>query len=204
MSATSIPQPLDPKLPISALAISFGPTAGGSFSMAAAEGGEEARGRRGNPLVPIRVHVLFLADKAHGFLMANFASKKKDAGGSSNGGGYGAPQAYGAYGAPAQPGYPDAGGWRGDYGAPTGMAGAPPPQPYQQQQPVGAAAAYGGYGSHAGTGAGFVQSPPRRGHVMTESSVGVGMGAPDAHGGEFADKRLDSLISAAGRRKKGE
>lgn len=185
MSTSSIPQPLDPKLPTSSLTISFLPQAGGSFSMAAAEGGEEARGRRGNPLVPLRIRVLWGADKVYTFLVANFASKKKDASATSSSSGYGG--GAGAYGADA-----NGGGWRGDF------MGAVNKDRGSGGQQAGAAAAYGGYG-HSGSG--FVQSPPRRGHVQTESSVGVDV---SAHGGEFADRRLDSLISAAGRRKKGE
>ncbi|KAK4704512.1 hypothetical protein P7C70_g1708, partial [Phenoliferia sp. Uapishka_3] len=226
MSTTSMPQPLDPKIPTSSLAINFsnvgrsGSGSAGSFSMAAAEGGEEARGRRGHPAIPIRIHVLILAAKIHALLVDNFASKKKDAssgGGSGGGGGYGHPL----------PTYPDTSGWRGDF---TSSASAPPPQqsPLRQQnhsgysnggygsneQQPGSTAAYGGYsGAAQQNHVGYAPSPPRRGHVMTESSVGVADlngggagGGGGGYGGEFKDRRLDSLIgAAAGRRKnKGE
>ncbi|KAI5479295.1 Etoposide-induced 2.4 family protein [Pseudohyphozyma bogoriensis] len=218
MTATAIAQPLDPNLPTSAMSLSFLPqAAGSSFSMAAAEGGEEARGRKGHPSIPIRIQVLFLADKVYAFLVKQFVgmAKKKDAAGP----GYGAHHGHA--------GHAGHGGWRGDgaaqaaYGPPPtqqsaysgmggmggmGMGGAPP-QSYGVAQaygndPYGSVAGGGGMGSAsamAGAGGGFAQSPPRRGHVMTESTVGVGGG-----GGEFIDRNLDSLISQAGKRKKGD
>lgn len=79
MAQSSVPQPLDPALPTSAMSITLLPKSQSSFSMAAAEGGEEARGRQGHPYVPKRLPVLVLADVIYSFLMKNFAPKKKDA-----------------------------------------------------------------------------------------------------------------------------
>lgn len=216
MATTAMPQPLDPNLPTSSLTISFLKTQSGqtSFSMAAAEGGEEARGRKAHPWVPVRIQVLFLADVVYSALSATVVGRKKDAAGpgsygSGAGAGYngGGPSAYGAgagaggYGGGGGSGYgadpttPDrnSGGWRSDYGAsPTGSTPG---------------RAFG----HAGMAA----TPPRRGHVMTESSVGVGevppapafgaYGAASGGGGGYADGNLDRLIrSAAGRKNKGD
>ena len=167
MSSSSIPQPLDPNLPTSSLSISVLPQAAGSFSMAAAEGGEEARGRKGNPYVPVRLPVLWFADKLYSFLSKNLAPapKKKEAG---HGYGHGH----------------DAGGWRGEYAAPNSRPYPPSvPAAYQQQ---------------AYTTPEQQFTSPRRGHVAAESSVGIGEAS------QFADKKLDSLISAAARRKKGD
>lgn len=136
--------------------------------MAAAEGGEEARGRKGSPYVPVRLPVVWFADKLYGLLSKNLAPapKKKEAYGHGHG--------------------HDAGGWRGDHAAaPTNSRPYPPsvPAAYQQQ-------------AYATPEQQFTS--PRRGHVAAESSVGIG--GPS----QFADKKLDSLISAAARRKKGD
>lgn len=212
MATTAMPQPLDPNLPTSSLTISFLKTQSGqtSFSMAAAEGGEEARGRKAHLWVPVRIQVLFFADVVYSALAATVVGRKKDAAGPGSYGagapagyGGGGPSAYGAgaggYGGAgygADPTTPDrnSGGWRSDYGAsPTGST---PGRSF----------------GHAGMAA----TPPRRGHTMTESSVGVGEAPPapafgaygaggGAGGGGYADGNLDRLIrSAAGRKNKGD
>lgn len=215
LATTSVPQPLDPNLPTSQLTISFLNQKSGqtSFSMAAAEGGEDSRGRKPSGLIPVRIPVLFLADTIYGVLAASFVGKKKDAAGVSGGrdtGAGGNASHYGSAAYGSDPTSPGGGGWRGDYG-----------QSAATQSPVGSlnSRQYG----HAGMAA----TPPRRGHQMTESSVGVGAGGPavvsspfespygpspgygpasaayspagSATGG-YADARLDNLIrSAAGR-----
>ena len=195
MATSVMPQPLDPNLPTSSLTISFLKTQSGqtSFSMAAAEGGEEARGRKAHPAVPVRLQILWPADVVYSALSATVVGRKKDAAGpgSHGGGSYGAsPSAYGGSGGGGYGGAPttpdrNSGGWRSDYGgSPTGSV------PSRQ------------YG-HAG-----MPTPPRRGHAMNESNVGVGdspYGPPPGVGGGYADRSLDKLInSAAGRKNKGD
>ncbi|KDE06534.1 hypothetical protein MVLG_03183 [Microbotryum lychnidis-dioicae p1A1 Lamole] len=83
-ATASIAQPLDASILTSAINISFMPKGQGSFSMAAAEGGEENRGRRGHPFVPVRLRVLAAAEVAHAALMFSFGGgRKKDAAGSA-------------------------------------------------------------------------------------------------------------------------
>ncbi|KAM0755327.1 hypothetical protein T439DRAFT_320034 [Meredithblackwellia eburnea MCA 4105] len=244
MSTVSIPQPLDPRLPTSSMTLSVLPQlgGGGSFSMAAAEGGEEARGRKGNPLVPVRIRVLFLAEAVYENVMKGFigqGSRKKDAGGHP-GYGHEGQHHYGHGGHGQAPGPPPSA-----YGSPGGAAGYG--AAYGDAVGPGVSSGYGpaggGYGGDvpfAGNGAApvgaYAQSPPRRGHQMSESSVGVGAGGvvggfgatsqlppygapppppppqssgyagnpPQAPHGEFADRRLDSLIRDAGKRRKGD
>jgi hypothetical protein len=205
-ASSSIPQPLDPKIPTSSLSLScvsppssppipltpatrFLPQAQGSFALSNAEGGEEARGRRGNPYVPIRIPVLFLADKLYALLNKNLGSKKKDAGGGGGG-------AYGGNGYGVVNGHGHGNGRIvGGMGRQPPMASTAPATRYHAPPPLSSA------------------TPPRRGHTMTESSVGVGMGGMPLAGvqgvgmeprREFEDRKLDSLISAAARRKKGD
>lgn len=209
LATSSMPQPLDPNLPTSQLTISFLNQKSGqtSFSMAAAEGGEETRGRRPSALVPIRIPVLFGADAVYSILAASFSGKKKDAAGAGAGagGGYNNPSAYGSDPTSSN------GGWRSDYGG-AGAAAVASASPVRQ------------YG-HSGMGAAAAATPPRRGHQMTESSVGVGAGpamgysspvsaqdspygpagaaySPARSAGGYADSRLDNLIRSAGSRKR--
>lgn len=185
MATSSIPQPINPDIPTSSLSISFLPQAQGSFSMAAAEGGEEARGRRGSPYVPTRIPLLFLADKAYGLLNRQFVVKKKDAGGArTNGGG-------GGYGGEA--------GWRGDHrnGAGGGSNRPPAPSAYAQ-----APTPYDSYGYNSNFQP--QPTPPRKGHVATDSNIFEG-GMPQAGGGGARmgmDKNMDKMISAAAKRSK--
>ncbi|GAA6054547.1 hypothetical protein JCM3770_006022 [Rhodotorula araucariae] len=103
-STSAIPQPLDPSLPgaaSSAPAFLHGASGlgHGSFSIAAAEGGEENRGRKGSALVPVRIRALVLAEFVYSTLTAAFGAggapgaggRKKDAGGGAGmGHGHGA------------------------------------------------------------------------------------------------------------------
>ncbi|BGP06034.1 Protein EI24 [Rhodotorula toruloides] len=114
-STVAIPQPLDPSFPGSASskAPSFLHSASGlgygSISIAAAEGGEESRGRKGSAYVPVRIRVLLVAEMVYGALTAAFGAgggagggRKKDAG-MGHGMGRGTPSRGGAsaYGAAA-------------------------------------------------------------------------------------------------------
>ncbi|GAA6016566.1 hypothetical protein JCM11491_005998 [Sporobolomyces phaffii] len=108
-STVAVAQPLDPALPsTSSTAAAFlagananahVPATGASFSIAAAEGGSEDRGRKGSPFVPQRVRALVLADVGYKSLRAAFGGgggggfggggggRKKDAGGHGHHGG---------------------------------------------------------------------------------------------------------------------
>lgn len=239
-STVSIPQPLDPSLPsTSSTAAAFlsstssaTPAAGASFSIAAAEGGSEDRGRRGSPFVPERFRVLVLADIGYKSLKAAFGGaggggsgtgggRKKDAGGFGHGGGVRSqvPSAYGSNNS-------------GSYGS--GGAGGGGNDPYMNSQPAPSAygSAYASQPSAPSTDpysaapyAGQVPqaTPPRRGHAMNDSadvsSSPYGNaspysrygGAPPPVGGANVagmgyggDRHLDSLLRAAGGRKKGD
>ena len=190
MASFAIPVPSDPKLPTSSLKLSFMPSRTGghgghgngasSFSMASAEGGEESRGRTGNPFFPIRIPVLILANFINGALSSIVPpiSKKKDAGGGGNG--------YGQFNVNA--GVPAGGGWRGDggstsgsgggstYGAAGSNGGAPQyAQNVGQRQPYGAGATYPNpissqdspYANPIVPG----PPPPRRGHQASASEM---------------------------------
>ncbi|GAA5968765.1 hypothetical protein JCM3765_000859 [Sporobolomyces pararoseus] len=228
-STVSIPQPLDPSLPsTSSTAASFlsstsaaTPAAGASFSIAAAEGGSEDRGRRGSPFVPERMRVLVLADIGFKSLKAAFGGasmgggggRKKDAGagfghgggvrsaaayGSNNNGGYGSGSGLDPYASThSQPPAPSA------YGSAYATSSAQPSMidPYSN-------APYAGQVPQA--------TPPRRGHAMNESadvsSSPYGNSSPYSRGaaanvtgmGYGGDRHLDSLLRAAGGRKKGD
>ncbi|GAA5859283.1 hypothetical protein JCM1840_003833 [Sporobolomyces johnsonii] len=207
-STVSIPQPLDPSLPsTSSTAASFlapsssmaVPSAGASFSIAAAEGGSEDRGRRGSPWVPQRIRVLIGADLAYKALRAAFGGagggggRKKDAMG--HGHGHGGRAAYGAHAAAAPGGGSGGYGSGGSYGS-YGSGGYGPgadvyAQASPQRQPAPSASAsapgasaYGSaYSSSDPYGAAATASsmpyaghspaaatPPRRGHAMSEST----------------------------------
>ncbi|CEQ39739.1 SPOSA6832_01280 [Sporobolomyces salmonicolor] len=215
-STVSIPQPLDPSLPsTSSTAASFlapssmgVPSAGASFSIAAAEGGSEDRGRRGSPWFPERIRVLIGADLTYKALRAAFGSagggggRKKDA----MGHGHGGRAAYGGHAA-AAPGAGGSGGYGpsdyyGSGGYAQGAAGYAQTSPQRQPAPSApGASAYGSaYSSSDPYGATATASsmpyagpspaaatPPRRGHAMSESTdVGAspyGGGAGAAYGG---------------------
>lgn len=202
-STTAMPQPLDPSLPGSSSAAASSAPAFlhaasglgyGSFSIAAAEGGEEARGRKGHPAVPVRVRVLAVAELVYAALSTAFgigsasAGRKKDAG-------------MGHRGTPTRAPAPSAGGYGGGgYGG-----GAPPPSfgadPYEMGHSMIGGSAYGStparynaeqdpYGVPVGNAGGMPSAsasayaggyspaaaqatPPRRGHAMTESTTGA-------------------------------
>lgn len=206
MSATSIPQPLDPDLPTSSMSLSFLPqSSGSSFSMAAAEGGEEARGRTASPYFPKRIRLLFLADVAYSFLVKNFVptNAKKDA----SGGGY-SYQQHQQQQQQQQQAYGHDGGWRG--GEQRGGAGGVPNRYQPTAVPPPPASEY--YSKRQEGGEYSTPPPPRRGHVASESSIGVASAVPLAGVGRVgagpergvADRQLDSLISEAARRRKGD
>ncbi|GAA6009022.1 hypothetical protein JCM10207_004068 [Rhodosporidiobolus poonsookiae] len=205
-STVSIPQPLDPTYPsTSSSAPSFlhGATGmgHGSFSIAAAEGGEENRGRKGSALVPTRVWVLPLASALYAALSAAFGTgssgggRKKDAGHGHGGGGRAGMAAardrfdagYGAYGAPPQDVYG---------GQPTGYAGgAPAPHLAQQgfvqpQQGMAQPSAYDPYGgppsAYAGAGGGAQATPPRRGYNAAQADQSEYGGSPASAYGQQA------------------
>ncbi|GAA5968220.1 hypothetical protein JCM11641_003776 [Rhodosporidiobolus odoratus] len=192
-STVSIPSPLDPTYPsTSSSAPSFLHSASGmghgSFSIAAAEGGEENRGRKGSALVPVRIRVLPVAQVVYAALSAAFGTgssgggRKKDAFGGGGGGGggghghhghgYGGRAAAAAarerfdagYGAPVQDVYG---------GQPTGYGGAAAggvPLAGSVASPYAQPNAYDPYGSspatYAGVGGGGAQAtPPRRGYA---------------------------------------
>ncbi|GAA5885459.1 hypothetical protein JCM6882_009627 [Rhodosporidiobolus microsporus] len=199
-STVAIPQPLDPTHPsTTSSAPSFLHGASGmghgSFSIAAAEGGEENRGRKGSALVPVRLRVLVIAEGVYAALSAAFGTgsssggRKKDAGHGHGGGRAAAAAArerfdagYGAYGAPPQDVY---GGQPTGYGAP-----APQQQPVggatggfsqQQQQQPNAYDPYGPPSAYAGSGGGVQATPPRRGYAAQSefgSPANAGAGSP--------------------------
>lgn len=233
-STVSIPQPLDPSLPsTSSTAASFlsgssssaTPAAGASFSIAAAEGGSEDRGRRGSPFVPERMRVLVIADFGYKSLRSAFGGggqssgggRKKDAGGFGHGGGVRSRDAYGSGG-----GY---GNGPPPVSAPLGINDPYSSSPQRQQVP--APSAYGSayasssasdpYSSTPYAGQIPQATPPRRGHAMNDSadisSSPYGSSSPYARGGGGGgptgmgyggDKHLDGLLRAAGGRKKGD
>ncbi|KWU46560.1 hypothetical protein RHOSPDRAFT_15125 [Rhodotorula sp. JG-1b] len=205
-STTAMPQPLDPALPGSSSAAASSAPAFlhaasglgyGSFSIAAAEGGEEARGRKGHPAVPVRVRVLIVAELVYAALAGAFgvgssgsAGRKKDAGMGHRGTPTRAPPAPSSYGAG-----PGAGGGYGNASSAFGSdpygpsaAAAPAPRYNAEQDPYGVpvAAAGGGGGiaasasAYAGAYAPSVAqaTPPRRGHAMSESTAGNGAVTP--------------------------
>jgi len=218
-STVSIPQPLDPSLPsTSSTAASFlasssssTPAAGASFSIAAAEGGSEDRGRKGSPFVPERMRVLVIADFGYKSLRSAFGGggstsgggRKKDAGGYGHGGGVRSRDTYGQ-------------------GQPPSTTGAPidpyssQPQPSAYGSAFSSSAASDPYSNAAYAGQVPMATPPRRGHAMNESqdvsSSPYGNSSPYSRGGGGAvsgmgyggDKHLDGLLRAAGGRKKGD
>lgn len=236
LTAPALPLPLDPSSPASGGAgLSFAARGKESFSMAAAEGGEEARGRKGHPGVPVRLPVLWVPEKVYEGVsgaLGGLGGRKKDAGygqggstayGNVGGGGYGPGAGAGGYGAGggggyAQPGYgaqPTFGAQPG-YGAPQqAYKEPPPPQQYPTNPAANTGSLNGGgwrtdYGSAGppisvpgGAGYGAQATPPRRGHAQNSSLIGVGAEYAGGQGG-VVDRKLDSLISEAARRKKGE
>lgn len=76
MANTAIALPLDPDLPTSSRSLSFLP-------QGAVEGGDDARGRRGNPMIPQSLPVLIGADKLYALVakQSSMGIKKKDASG---------------------------------------------------------------------------------------------------------------------------
>ncbi|GAA5931242.1 EI24 domain-containing protein [Sporobolomyces koalae] len=236
-STVSIPQPLDPSLPstsstaasfLNATASSATPAAGASFSIAAAEGGSEDRGRKGSPFVPERMRVLVLADLGYKSLRAAFGGagggaggsggRKKDAAGFGHGGGtrsaFNSPARYGASANTNAAGIDPYGGGGGAYAS---------------QPPAAASSAYGSayasttssasdpYGTSTHTpyaGQAPMATPPRRGHAMNDSadvsSSPYGNSSPYSRNanvsgmGYGGDRHLDGLLRAAGGRKKGD
>lgn len=177
MASSAIPQPLDPNTISSTLSLSFLPQAQGSFSMAAAEGGEEVRGKKGNPLIPKSLPVLFGADKLYGLVskQVSMGIKKKDAGGyhgsTSVGGGYSnRSNGYGA-GGRNQP-LPQS--------SPYSHASSPYSQPPQQYQ----------------------SQPNNRSNYTSNDVGGATRRGPVANSGGFADRSMDAMISSAARRSK--
>ncbi|GAA5971295.1 hypothetical protein JCM8115_005498 [Rhodotorula mucilaginosa] len=206
-STTAMPQPLDPALPGSSSAAASSAPAFlhaasglgyGSFSIAAAEGGEEARGRKGHPAVPVRVRVLIFAELVYAALAGAFgvgsagsAGRKKDAGMGHRGTPTRAPPApsssYGGAGLGAGGGYGNASSAFGSN--PYGSAAAPAPRYNAEQDPYGVpvAAAGGGGGGIAASASAYAgayapsvaqATPPRRGHAMSESTAGHGAATP--------------------------
>ncbi|GAA5978132.1 hypothetical protein JCM10908_004240 [Rhodotorula pacifica] len=211
-STTAMPQPLDPALPGSSSAAASSAPAFlhaasglgyGSFSIAAAEGGEEARGRKGHPGVPVRVRVLLVAELVYATLAGAFgvgsagsAGRKKDAGMGHRGtptrappssSGMGGGQGYsggGGYGNTSSDPY---GNGMGGYGG--SPAGAAPSRYNAEQDPYGASVATAGGGLASGSASAYAgayapsvaqATPPRRGHAVSESTAGAGAGAvPD-------------------------
>ncbi|GAA5881984.1 hypothetical protein JCM3774_002562 [Rhodotorula dairenensis] len=160
-STTAMPQPLDPALPgSSSAAASTAPAflhaasglGYGSFSIAAAEGGEEARGRKGHPAVPVQVRVLIVAELVYAALAGAFgvgsgagAGRKKDAGMGHRGTPTRPPPASSSssYGAGGGGGYGNGGGYSN--GSTTAGFGS---DPYGS----GSMGGGNGYGSSAGGG----------------------------------------------------
>ena len=216
MASFAIPVPSDPKLPTSSLKLSFLPSRTGghgghgngasSFSMASAEGGEESRGRTGNPFFPIRIPILILANATNGLMMSIVppASKKKDAAGSGGNG-------YGQFNVNA--GVPAGGGWRGDGGSGS-RSGGGGGQQYSASSTNGGGGQYSqntiaqqqSFGNRQPYGAGATYPnpisaqdspysdpvipgppPPRRGHQATASEVNSTIPiAPPPQSGGFA------------------
>ncbi|BGP13869.1 hypothetical protein JCM10213_002507 [Rhodosporidiobolus nylandii] len=195
-STVSIPQPLDPSYPSTgSTAPSFLHAASGaghgSFSIAAAEGGEENRGRKGSVFVPVRIRVLPVAQVVYAALTAAFGTgssgggRKKDAFGHGHGGraaaaaarerfdtGYGGGGGYGS--SPQQDVY-------SGYGA--------PPQAMQPGQGApGMPNAYDPYGSapYAGAGGAVHATPPRRGYAAAGDVSEYGGSPASAYGGSQA------------------
>ncbi|GAA5848581.1 hypothetical protein JCM8547_004560 [Rhodosporidiobolus lusitaniae] len=210
-STVSIPQPLDPTHPsTSSSAPSFLHSATGighgSFSIAAAEGGEENRGRKGSKLVPVRLRILLLAEGVYAALTAAFGTgggggRKKDAMGHGHGGGRAAAAAarerfdagYGAYGAPAQDVYGgQPSGYAGGVGGGSAYGGSPQKLMQQQQyaqpnayDPYGTASGGGGQAAYAGQAPAHA-TPPRRGYAApADQGAGVGAASPVGYGGAY-------------------
>ncbi|GAA5910911.1 EI24 domain-containing protein [Sporobolomyces salmoneus] len=230
-STTSIPQPLDPSLPsTSSTAASFlsannsnsTPAAGASFSIAAAEGGSEDRGRRGSPWVPERMRVLGGAELGYRSLRSAFGgpgggggmgpgARKKDAYGHGHGGGVRSGNPYGG----------------GGYAASTQQGGGIDPHSQTQSSAYGStysstSSANDPYSAAPYAGQVPQATPPRRGHAMNDSTsatsstspygnasspysrAGGASGVSGMGGGYGGDRHLDSLLRAAGGRKKGD
>ena len=220
-STSAIPQPLDPALPgagggassAAGGAPSFLRGASGfghgSFSIAAAEGGEEHRGRKGAKGIPTRIRVLVVAELAYAALAAAFGlgaggaggARKKDA---AMGHGHGASPARMAmaqrvnsfdpnYGAPP----PSNGGgsaYAGSaYGAGGGGGGGGGGSAYGSPVRARPGAAerysmesdpYATQAPYAGSGAGGAQAtPPRRGYASEYASPAGGATPGSAYGG---------------------
>ncbi|SCV69294.1 BQ2448_2314 [Microbotryum intermedium] len=220
MATASIAQPLDVSIPASAINISFMPKGQGSFSMAAAEGGEENRGRRGHPFVPVRIRVLAAAEVVHGALLSSFGGgRKKDAAASNAATSKGSSASRNRYGdhssMPSSPGTSSHFGRSSDYSY----------NPYGEPAPSGDLAWRQGeehYGppprgpppcqdNHSFVHAKHAAS--RRGHVNSDSTVGnePAYGATTKPTRDIThvspartDHALDSLLRSAAGRKKGD
>ncbi|KAM0792279.1 hypothetical protein ACM66B_004970 [Microbotryomycetes sp. NB124-2] len=204
LASSSMPQPLDPNLPTSQLTISFlsKQTGQTSFSMAAAEGGEEARGRKPSPYVPIRIPVLLPAERVYAMLTAAFIGRKKDASGVSNN----------TYDVSSQ-----TAGWRSDYGGGSqpsahvngrvyghaGMGATPPRRGYAAPADtsggVGDAGRYGaasgvGYGAPAHQAA--YSSPQSYGQTSPANASNVYSSPPPAQPAFGAYSAADSPYDA--------
>ncbi|GAA5996200.1 EI24 domain-containing protein [Rhodotorula paludigena] len=203
-SSVAIPQPLDPALPGSSSSATPAFMHGasglghGSFSIAAAEGGAEDRGRKGSALVPIRIRVLVVAELVYAALAAAFGLSSGGAGGSAGrkkdagmGHGHGASPARMAmaqrvnafdpnYGAtPPQDVFgAGAGGGGSAYGGSAyggspvrgGGGAGPAPQRYSMESdPYGTSVGAGGV-SYAGAGQ-AAATPPRRGYAAPDGGL---------------------------------
>ncbi|BGP37939.1 hypothetical protein JCM10450v2_001876 [Rhodotorula kratochvilovae] len=211
-STSAIPQPLDPSLlgaASSAPAFLHGASGlgHGSFSIAAAEGGEENRGRKGSALIPVRIRVLVLAELVYSALTAAFGAsgpggggRKKDAGGAGMGHGHGASPARMAmaqrvnafdphYGAPQPPPPHAAGGDNGSAYAGSAYGGSAYGSPVRAR---GAEARYSMESDPYGTGApapapsyagaGVQATPPRRGYQSEYASPAAATPGAGAYG----------------------
>lgn len=231
LTPAALPLPLDPNSPASgAGGLSFAAKGKESFSMAAAEGGEEARGRRGHPGVPSRVPVLWLAERGYGFVRGAFVGvgggggRKKDAGsygGGSGGGGYGA--AGGGYasgagyaGGPSVGGYGNGSGYGGGagvgggyandpYGASNGAVYAAPQATFADPAAFATNPAYAPQPPVAyGVPAQAIPPPPMSGYAGGGGYGSAGEGAYAGSQGGVVDRGLDRLIGEASRRRKAE
>lgn len=119
-------------------------SAGASMSMAAAEGGEEMRGRGGSKWVPTRIRVLVAAEMGYG-LMETLLGGGAVEGGGAGGGGRRKKDAGMGHGGNSYEhnnmGGGGGGGWRNDSSQPTSsqqysQSSQPSSQRYQQQNPA--------------------------------------------------------------------
>lgn len=205
-STVAMPQPLDPSLPgSSSAAASSAPSflhgasglGFGSFSIAAAEGGEEARGRKAHAAFPIRMRVLLVAEIVYSALTSAFgigsaggAGRKKDAGMGHRGTPTRAPPApssgMGGYSHAPPPSFGSDPYGAGSAATGGSAYGAAPSRYNAESDPYGAPVATAG-GVASGSASAYAgayapsaaqATPPRRGHAMSESTAGSN-GVPD-------------------------